>query len=557
MLLELHVKDIALIREATVEFKNGLNIMTGETGAGKSVIIGSCMLALGGKARPDIVRDGAESAYVELVFSVEKESESYFRDLGIDPEDGIIVMSRKIASGRSVSRINGETVSLKTLRDAAARLIDIYGQNEYHTLMDTENHLAILDAFLGSTVAAEKADVKAAYDRYCNAEKVLASFDLDEEKKAREIELAEYEIAEIEEAGLVPGEEEELAAEYKKLNNSRNIIEYMDRAYGALTSDAAGEALSMLESAMRYDPELSGIRDELYDAQTILSDALREISSYVSSCDLSEEKLRETEKRLDLIRTLETKYGKTVDDVIGYGKKKEERLGLLRDYDENRKTAEAELAKAREELCGACGRLSEKRKEGALILCAKIRRELLELGFDSVTMELSFTEKEPQENGADRVCFLTALNPGEKAKPLSEVASGGELSRVMLSIKTVLAKTDQIPTLIFDEIDAGISGRTAQKVAEKLAIISTDHQVICITHLPQIAAMADTHYLISKEELDGRNVTGIRELSGEEPVKELSRLLGGAEITESVMENAAEMKALAERKKEEKRSSLQ
>lgn len=557
MLLELHVKDIALIREATVEFKNGLNIMTGETGAGKSVIIGSCMLALGGKARPDIVRDGAESAYVELVFSVEKESESYFRDLGIDPEDGIIVMSRKMAAGRSVSRINGETVNLKTLRDAAARLIDIYGQNEYHTLMDTENHLTILDAFLGSTVAAEKADVKAAYDRYCNAEKALASFDLDEEKKAREIELAEYEIAEIEEAGLVPGEEEELAAEYKKLNNSRNIIEYMDRAYGALTSDAAGEALSMLESAMRYDPELSGIRDELYDAQTILSDALREISSYVSSCDLSEEKLRETEKRLDLIRTLETKYGKTVDDVIGYGKKKEERLGLLRDYDENRKTAEAELAKAREELCGACGRLSEKRKEGALILCAKIRRELLELGFDSVTMELSFTEKEPQENGADRVCFLTALNPGEKAKPLSEVASGGELSRVMLSIKTVLAKTDQIPTLIFDEIDAGISGRTAQKVAEKLAIISTDHQVICITHLPQIAAMADTHYLISKEELDGRNVTGIRELSGEEPVKELSRLLGGAEITESVMENAAEMKALAERKKEEKRSGLQ
>ncbi|MDO4809064.1 MAG: DNA repair protein RecN [Eubacteriales bacterium] len=556
MLLELHVKDIALIREATVEFRDGLNIMTGETGAGKSVIIGSCMLALGGKARPDIVREGAESAYVELVFSVEKEAEPYFRDLGIDPEDGTIVMSRKIAAGRSVSRINGETVSLKTLRDAAARLIDVYGQNEYHTLMDAENHLTILDAFLGSSIAAEKADVKAAYERFRSAEKVLASFDLDEEKKAHEIGLAEYEIAEIEEAGLVPGEEEELAAEYKKLNNSRNIIEYMDRAYRALSADAAGEALSMLESALRYDPELSGIRDELYDAQTILSDALREISSYVSSCDLSDEKLRETEKRLDLIRTLETKYGKTVDDVIGYGKKKEERLLLLRDYDENRKRAEAELLKAKEELCGACGRLSEKRKKGALVLCGRIRSELLELGFDSVNMELSFAEKEPQENGSDRVCFLTALNPGEKAKPLSEVASGGELSRVMLSIKTVLAKTDQIPTLIFDEIDAGISGRTAQKVAEKLAIISTDHQVICITHLPQIAAMADTHYLISKGELDGRNVTSIRELSGEEPVKELSRLLGGAEITESVMENAAEMKALADRKKEEKRKSL-
>lgn len=557
MLLELHVKDIALIREAAVEFRDGLNIMTGETGAGKSVIIGSCMLALGGKARPDIVREGAESAYVELVFSVEKEAEPYFRDLGIDPEDGTIVMSRKIAAGRSVSRINGETVSLKTLRDAAARLIDVYGQNEYHTLMDAENHLTILDAFLGSSIAAEKADVKAAYERFRSAEKVLASFDLDEEKKAHEIGLAEYEIAEIEEAGLVSGEEEELAAEYKKLNNSRNIIEYMDRAYRALSADAAGEALSMLESALRYDPELSGIRDELYDAQTILSDALREISSYVSSCDLSDEKLRETEKRLDLIRMLETKYGKTVEDIIAYGKKKEDRLLLLKDYDENRKKAEAELGKAEEELRGACLRLSGKRKEGALILCAKIRSELLELGFDSVTMELSFTEKEPQENGSDRVCFLTALNPGEKAKPLSEVASGGELSRVMLSIKTVLAKTDQIPTLIFDEIDAGISGRTAQKVAEKLAIISTDHQVICITHLPQIAAMADTHYLISKEELDGRNVTGIRELSGEEPVKELSRLLGGAEITESVMENAAEMKALAERKKEEKRSSLQ
>ena len=556
MLLELHVKDIALIREATVTFQNGLNILTGETGAGKSVIIGSCMLALGGKARPDIVREGAESAYVELAFSVKEEAEPYFAALGIDVEDGMVIMSRKISAGRSISRINGENVSLKTLRDAAAHLIDIYGQSEYHTLMDTENHLAILDSFLGDGIEKERLSVREAYETCCDAEKYLKTFDLDEEKKAHEIELAEYEIAEIEEAGLSAGEEEELTAEYKKLNNARNIIEYMERAREALSADAAGEALLRLESAMRYDPGLSGIRDELYDAETILGDALREISSYVASIDLSEERLLDVERRLNRIRDLENRYGKTVEDILLYAEKKRERLGVLKDYDENRKKAESALRASREDLDEKCRILSMKRKQGAQELCGRIREELLELGFDSVTMEMAFTGKEPAENGADRVSFMTALNPGEKLKPLSEVASGGELSRVMLSIKTVLAKTDQIPTLIFDEIDAGISGRTAQKVAEKLSIISRDHQVICITHLPQIAAMADTHYLISKAEQNGRNVTEITELSGEEPVKELARLLGGAEITESVMRNAAEMKALANTKKEEKRNSI-
>ena len=553
MLLELNVRDIALIKEASVNFRDGLNIMTGETGAGKSVIIGSCMLALGGKAKPDIVREGAESAYVELVFSVDERLSRIFTEMGFDMSDGTLVMSRKISQGRSVSRINGEAVNLKTLRDAAGYLIDIYGQNEYHTLMDPENHLVILDSYMGQEAALERDNVRKCWQSYVSAKSDLMQFDLDEEKKAREIELAQYEIGQIDEACLVSGEEEELAAEYKKLSNSRNIVEYMSRAHEILSEGRADSALSLIENAMRHDPELKAIRDEIFDAETIIGDALREISGYIHACDLSEERLSEVGKRLDLIRGLESRYGRTIEDILSYRSRKAARLEELFAYDENMMKAAQRLKESEQELKAACEALSARRKAGAVTLSEKIRSELFELGFDSVSLELLFSGKEPSENGADRVCFMVALNPGEKVKPISEVASGGELSRVMLSIKTVLAKTDSIPTLIFDEIDAGISGRTAQKVAEKLSIISSEHQVICITHLPQIAAMADTHFVITKQESGGRNVTEIRELSGAEPVDELARLLGGAEVTEAVIRNAAELKKLADGKKTEKR----
>ena len=547
MLAELNVRDIALIHKAGVEFGKGLNILTGETGAGKSVIIGSALLSLGGKAKADMIREGAEGAYTELVFTVESpEKRSRIAAAGVDvPEDGTLVFSRKLTEGRSVSRINGETVSVSLLRTAAGELIDIYGQNEYHTLTDSAKHLEILDDFLGAGAEKERAEVRAAYADYRAKKARLDSFTLDESERLRELSLAEYEISEIDAANLKEGEEEELAALYKRLNNGRNLEEYLTKAGEELSEIPLTGIIAAVTEAMRYDDSLSGIRSELLDAQSILSDAESEIHGYVSGLDLSEETLAETENRLDLIRGMEARYGRDIETIRAYREAREARRQELENYEEEKTEAGRQVKEAYQVLCRAAEVLTGVRKKAAAKFCELVRNELLELGFDAVRFETAFTEKEPAADGMDSVCFMVALNPGESVKPLGQVASGGELSRVMLSIKTVLAATDDIPTLIFDEIDAGISGRTAQKVAEKLDLIARNHQVICITHLPQIAAMADTHFVIRKEEQDGRNVTTIGELSEEESREELARLLGGAKVTEAVRGNACEMKKLA------------
>lgn len=547
MLAELNVRDIALIHEAGVEFGKGLNILTGETGAGKSVIIGSALLSLGAKARTDMIREGADGAYTELVFTVENSGKKEkIAAAGVDvPEDGTLVFSRKLAGGRSVSRINGETVSVSLLRAAAAELIDIYGQNEYHTLTDGAKHLEILDSFLGAEAEKERADVRGRYAEYRAWKARLESFDLEESERLRELSLAEYEIREIDEAKLRDGEEEELSALYKRLNNGRNLEESLSAAGNALSEIPLTRIIASVTEALRYDENLRDIRSELLDAQSILSDAEAEINSYVAGLDLSEETLSETEARLDLIRSMEARYGRDAEAIRAYREQREARRLELEHYEEEKKKAGREVKEAYEQLCRAAGRLSAVRRKAAEKFCALVRDELLELGFDAVRFEAAFSEKAPAADGTDSVCFMVALNPGESVKPLGQVASGGELSRVMLSIKTVLAATDDIPTLIFDEIDAGISGRTAQKVAEKLNLIARNHQVICITHLPQIAAMADAHFVIRKEEQDGRNVTTIERLSEKASEEELARLLGGARVTEAVRGNASEMKILA------------
>lgn len=547
MLLELNVKDIALIKKAEVLFDRGLNMMTGETGAGKSVIIGSALMCLGGKVKGEVIREGAESAYIELVFSVDNEEKAEkLRSMGIDiPEDNVLIMSRKLGRQRSVSRINGEAVSLSELRDAASLLIDIYGQNEYHTLLDPKKHLEILDSYMGKSAISEKEAVADAYKAYVSAKRKCESFTLDEQAREREAASCEYEIDEIDRAQLKKGEEEELAAFYRKLNNSKSILETLGKAYSIISEAGIQDAISAASSAVRYDEGLRDIYSELLDAQSILSDAENEISSYVSSLELSDDALRETETRLDLIRNLENKYGRTYEDIMEYRNRRNEKLSELVSYEERKTESEKELKKAEEKLRSAAASLSGIRKKAAVNLCGEIKNEMLELGFEAVRVELLFSEKEPSADGTDSVSFMVSLNPGEPMGPISHVASGGELSRLMLSIKTVLAGTDDIPTLIFDEIDTGISGRTAQKVAEKLDIISKGHQVICITHLPQIASMADTHFLIEKNEEEGRNVTRIRKLTDEEAVSELARLLGGAMITEAVYKNAAEMKKMA------------
>lgn len=553
MLLELHVRNLALIERADVEFGEGLNILTGETGSGKSIFMGSVNMALGGKVPRDMVRKGAEYAYIELIFSVDEEKGKILRQMGVTPdEDGILIISRKIMPSRSVSRINDETVTLGRLREITGLLLDIHGQHEHQSLLYRSKHLEILDCFAG--VEKMKKQLAEEYRRYCSLEEAAAGFRTDEETRRREADFLRFEVDEIEDAALKPGEEEELSRAYRRFMGSRKIVEALSAAYAAVTAVDVGEARKGVERAAEYEEALEKLKDQLFDAEAILNDVAHEITSYLDNMVFDEEEFRRVESRLDLIHGLEAKYGSGTEAVLRALQEKKERLNELENYDGLKQKAEQELEESRERLDLLCEKLSERRKQAASGLAEKIRRSLLDLNFLDVEFEINFRKLDKYTaHGFDEVEFLISTNPGESVKPLGMVASGGELSRIMLAIKTVLADTDDVPTLIFDEIDTGISGRTAQKVSEKLAVISGSRQVICITHLPQIAAMADYHFEMAKEPKEAKTVTTIRRLDGRQQIVELARLLGGAEITDAVLQNAGEMKKLAEQTKRQLR----
>ncbi|MDO4438955.1 MAG: DNA repair protein RecN [Eubacteriales bacterium] len=550
MLLELNVKNIALIKDISVTFEKGLNIMTGETGTGKSVIIGSAVLCMGGKAKTDIIRKGADYAYVEMVFSLD---DSYRRkkleEMGFSVEDGIISLSRKIMPQRSINKINGETVNLSMLREVSGLFIDIYGQNEHQSLLNNKKHLEILDMYMGDEAEEILIKQKALYKEWQDAKHKLEKFDLDEKQRLREIDIDEYELEEIDNAKISENEEEELLKKYKKLKNARNIIEYVNNAYEYIDSLDIGIPSSEINHALKFDDSLKEIYDTLCDADSILSGIRRELREYIENIDIDEEDFALTEQRLDEVRNIKAKYGQSFEEITSYRNRLEERLNELYEYDKNLEKAKKQLADSFNRLEENSRMLHEKRMEFSLGLCNKVREELLELGFNSVELELAFEEKTPQADGKDIVTFCISLNLGEKKRPIGEACSGGELSRIMLAIKTVLSKSDGVSTLIFDEIDTGISGRTAQRVSEKLHLIALEQQVICITHLPQIAAMADIHFVIKKYEQDGRNTTVIEKLAEANIEEELARLLGGAELTSTVYENAREMKKLADKYK--------
>ena len=554
MLLELNVKDIALVQKAQVAFGEGVNILTGETGTGKSVIIDSAMLALGAKARADIIRQGAEYAYIELVFDVDAAQCARLKAIGIEPdENGLLIVSRRIMPGKSISRINDETVTAGVLKKAAELLLDVYGQNEYYTLKDKHKHLELLDEYAGERVIGLQNETAQAYNDYKAAVKEADRYQLDDKERARQTDLLSFELNEIDEAGLKPGEEEELALRFKKLNNAKKILEAVSLADGILSECDTGRAAAELEHAMRYDDGLKSAYDELMDAQSILNSCMADLRAYADGLELDESVLDEIESRLDLIRRLELKYGQSIDEILQYREHIAAELEDMKQYELNKEAAKLKLTKAEEQLYSSCETLSSQRKKEAESFCRAIEQELKDLGFEKPSISMEFKQRAPQADGYDDVCFESALNPGEKKKPLADVASGGELSRVMLAIKTILAETDAMPTLIFDEIDTGISGRTAQRVAEKLDVIGMRHQVICVSHLPQIAAMADTHFVISKAERDGRNITSIAKLDKQGSVAELARLLGGEQITKAVSDNAAELLELAQAGKRKRR----
>ena len=545
MLFHLSVRNLALIDSAEVEFEEGLNILTGETGAGKSVIIGSVNVALGGKASKELIRQGCDYAYVELVFSVtdEKKREELRKKEVFPDTDGNLIISKKIMPARSISRINDETVTAARLREITGILIDIHGQHEHQSLLYHSKHLEILDEYGKSRIEPLKKKTAEAYQEYVAVKKKMEYYQSGKEQLLREADFLRFE---IEDAGLRAGEEEELESRYRRFSNSRRIAESLSEAYRAVSGDQIARALKAVETASQFDEGLSEIRDQLYDVDSLMSDLNREISSYMDSMTFDEEAFRQTEERLDLIRSLENKYGNTIEKVLESLEKKQEKLEELENFDLLRMETEKRLSELTARLEELCGELSEIRPLAADFL----REGLSDLNFMNVDFTMEFRRlPHYTAGGFDEAEFLISTNPGEPARPLGMVASGGELSRIMLALKAVLAETDDIPTLIFDEIDTGISGRTAQMVSEKLSLIAESHQVICITHLPQIAAMADSHYEIRKTARDGRTATQIQRLSEEQSIDELARLLGGAEITEAVRQNAREMRALAGEKK--------
>ena len=562
MLEHLHVKNLALIREAEIDFTEGLNILTGETGAGKSIVIGSVGLALGGKVAKDLVRPGADFGLAELVFSVTSERlKDRLKELDVIPEDGQIILSRKIMNGKSINKINGETVTLNQLRETAALLIDVHGQHEHQSLLQKKKHLEILDEYAKEELQPIKEKLAAAYTEWKKLTEEQKNARMDEESRMRELSLLEFETKEIEDAGLSIGEDEELEQRYRKMTGAKRLMEAAGTAYGLTgyeeaegAGTAIGRALRELQGVQSLDEDLTDLTGQLSDIDSLLNDFNRELSDYVSSLEFAGEEFEQVEERLNQLNHLKSKYGKTLEAVLEYGQRQQERLAALQDYDAYLARLEKQTAEKERELEGLCEEASVIRKRYAEVLCAKIRGHLIDLNFLDVEFELEFDRISGYTSGGfDDAEFVISTNPGESLRPLAKIASGGELSRIMLAIKTVLADKDQIETVIFDEIDVGISGRTAQKVSEKMMLIGRSRQVICITHLAQIAAMADTHFRIEKQVANGGTRTEIRRLTEAESVEELARILGGAEITDAVFQNASEMKELAGNKKSQTR----
>lgn len=557
MLHNIYVKNLALIDEIEVELKNGLNILTGETGAGKSIILGSINLALGGRYSSDILRNEDEAGYVELTFFVENHvQEELLKEMDIFPEEGVVTLSRKMIGKRSVSKINGETVSNAQLKEVAGILIDIHGQHEHQSLLYKKNHLNILDAYAKDSVNDVKAQVAKAYGVYRGYKEELQNINFDEKERNKEMSFLEFEINEIQSANLKESEDDILEEQYRRMVNGKKITGNLEEAYGytahgnSNASDYLSRAIHCLQDAARYDDKANELFEQLSEVDSLLNDFNRELSAYSESFEFSEEEFYEVENRLNEINRLKSKYGNSIQEIFTYCEEKEETLKKLQDYDSYIEELQTNLAKAEEELRQLSDALSELRKTAAKELVVHIKAGLLDLNFLDVKFEMVFTQTEHfTSNGTDEAEFMISMNPGEPVRALGDVASGGELSRIMLAIKTVLADKDQIETLIFDEIDVGISGRTAQKVSEKMAYIAKNHQVICITHLAQIAAMADAHYAIEKTVADGKTKTSISLLNKEEEITELARILGGVEITASVKQSAAEMKELAKRTK--------
>ena len=552
MLDRLLVKDLALIEKSVVEFSGGLNVLTGETGAGKSILLGSIQLALGQKANKDLIRHGKEQAIVELDFSLTEEEVRRIQALeeDLELEEERLLIRRKISEKKSDIRVNDLGLTLAKLREITGGLLDLHGQHEHQSLLREGSHLEIIDGFRKKQGGKLLEEVANAYHLLQEKKRALQKFSLQESERTRELDFLDFEIQELADAHLSEGEEAELTKEYSLYENMDRLKSLLLSAKESLEEMDFHRPIQAVEEAKDFDESLKGLSDSLYDLEAVGEDCLRSLDHYLDHAEVDEEKLFTLGERLEQIRRVMMKHGGTEAKALAALAKKEERRTFLLDYEKDEEKAKKAIVEQEKLLREKAVLLSKERQEDAKVLAKQIQGEMQEMGFLDTKFEFHFQEKkEPTEKGLDEVEAYVSLNPGEPLRPLREVGSGGELSRIMLSIKTVLADTEGVSTLIFDEIDSGISGRTAEKVGEKLQKIAKNHQVILITHLPQIAAKADHHFLIEKTVEDGATHTRIHPLEEKESIEELARLLGGDEISEASLENARELKAKSKVKK--------
>lgn len=553
MLSNLQIENIAVIKSASIDFENGFNVMTGETGAGKSIVIDSLNAILGERTSRELIRSGADSASVCAEFqNVGDNVKNELEKLGIEKDDTLIVSRKLTPDGKNVCRINGMPATVSMLKALGVQLVNIHGQLDNQSLLSPETHCSFIDKLAGS--GRELNEFKELYSLYIKKENELKSLNTDVNEKNRRLDILNYQIEEIQKADIRPGEKDELTEKLGFLRNAEKVLELLHTAYAALNGDGempgaadiAADAASKLLSAADYSSDFAETANGVNDAAMNLSAYTEELRDKIYSLDYDPNETERAEERLDVIYRLSQKYGDSEEDILAYLENAEKERDALSFSDERAEQLRAETEKAYNEALAAAKKLSEIRIEAGKKFSADVERELAFLDMPSVKFIVNDSVGELYENGIDNIEFLLSANAGEEPKPLSKIASGGELSRIMLAIKCVLSELDDIDTLIFDEIDSGVSGRAALKIAAKMKELSKTHQVICVTHLAQIAAFADEHKLISKEEKDGRTYTCIASLDYNGRKYELARIMGGLTVTQSILNSAEELLSSAE-----------
>ena len=553
MLELLHIENIAIIEAADIEFAPGFNALTGETGAGKSIVIDSLSAVLGQRTSRELIRTGAEKAFVSAAFS--GMAPELTETLGIQPEaDGTLLLQREIQTdGKNVCRVNGRPVTVGQLRALGARLLNIHGQHDGQQLLDEEQHIVYLDSF--GRVESLAITYAEKYKNFTDIRRQIGALQMDEAEKARRVDTLQYQIEELRRAKLTPGEEEELTARRGMLRNAEKFLDAVAGADYALNGDdSGGGALSALRQAQdalggvrHLDDAFGQLYERLGEAYSEVYDIAATVEDKRGELDVSPGELDRVESRMDLLYRLKKKYGATVEDMLDYQARCEAELAQIEDAGDTLARLEQALSKAEKEARQAAQALSDARKAAADRLTAQILTELQQLDMGKIRFAVDFAEKPLDSDGMDTVRFLMSANVGEELRPIHKIASGGELARIMLAMKNVLSEQDHVGTMVFDEVDTGVSGRAAQKVAEKMARISRRKQVLCVTHLPQLAAMADTHFSVEKGERGGRTYTEVRRLDREQRRRELARLTGGSHVSQTMLDGAEELLAQAEK----------